>query len=309
MKCPKCNAEIDNDAKFCPECGSKIEKVVFCANCGTKLEEGATFCSNCGEKIEQMSTDVQEKKRCPYCGEEILSTAQKCKHCGEWLEDTEDENDDDSLIDTSDTDDDLTLLKQNVPLSNTILQIAFWGAILGVCIYTLHDLIPKGKLGILGFIASIPEWIGYIFDAIGLTILLISLKTSMSKLKNNFSIFFILLIVASCINSIISCITDQPYIISFFCECAPYVIALILGTKICGSYKGEINKLGKIMTAYGIIELSIVAIILFALLLMGTIGIDEDELYWLYFVIMPAEAGITYFFYKKLMDIQLRPEK
>ena len=37
MKCSKCNAEIDDNARFCPECGSKIEESAFCANCGEKL--------------------------------------------------------------------------------------------------------------------------------------------------------------------------------------------------------------------------------------------------------------------------------
>ena len=50
MRCTKCNAEIEDSAMFCPECGSKIERVVFCASCGAKLEGGATFCSNCGKK-------------------------------------------------------------------------------------------------------------------------------------------------------------------------------------------------------------------------------------------------------------------
>jgi ribosomal protein L40E len=60
MKCLKCNAEIDDNAMFCPECGSKIEKPAFCANCGAKLEDGATFCSNCGEKTQ---ANTNEGKR------------------------------------------------------------------------------------------------------------------------------------------------------------------------------------------------------------------------------------------------------
>ena len=88
MRCTKCNAEIEDSAMFCPECGSKIERVVFCASCGAKLEGGATFCSNCGKKIEQLSEFSQEKMKCPYCGDEILATAKKCKHCGECLDDS-----------------------------------------------------------------------------------------------------------------------------------------------------------------------------------------------------------------------------
>ncbi|MBR5983657.1 MAG: zinc ribbon domain-containing protein [Bacteroidales bacterium] len=63
MNCSKCNAEIDDNAMFCPECGSKIEKQVFCANCGAKLEEGAAFCSNCGEKTQANAIESKLKDK------------------------------------------------------------------------------------------------------------------------------------------------------------------------------------------------------------------------------------------------------
>ena len=137
MKCSKCNAEIDDSAIFCPECGSKIEKTAFCANCGAKLETGAVFCSNCGEKISHQSND---KKICPYCGEEILATATKCKHCGEWLDDEDDEEDDNNTNDIAE-EDNLTILKQNVPLSNGLIKTALWVAIVGLFISYFHTLI------------------------------------------------------------------------------------------------------------------------------------------------------------------------
>ncbi len=50
-KCTNCQKDIPQDAKFCPECGTKQE-AKFCSNCGQKLEGTAKFCPNCGEKVE-----------------------------------------------------------------------------------------------------------------------------------------------------------------------------------------------------------------------------------------------------------------
>jgi hypothetical protein len=54
MNCPKCNNALAENAKFCPECGAKIEAVpppdkeVFCAQCGQKMLASAKFCPSCG---------------------------------------------------------------------------------------------------------------------------------------------------------------------------------------------------------------------------------------------------------------------
>jgi hypothetical protein len=48
--CPKCEAPLSNNVKFCPECGEKIQSA-HCTNCGTKLVEGAKFCGDCGQKV------------------------------------------------------------------------------------------------------------------------------------------------------------------------------------------------------------------------------------------------------------------
>ncbi len=50
--CPKCNAPLAKNAKFCPECGAPIKAEKFCTNCGAKLEAGAKFCAECGTKQE-----------------------------------------------------------------------------------------------------------------------------------------------------------------------------------------------------------------------------------------------------------------
>lgn len=49
--CPKCNAVIDANAKFCSSCGEKIPQSKFCSNCGAKVDANAKFCSSCGNKL------------------------------------------------------------------------------------------------------------------------------------------------------------------------------------------------------------------------------------------------------------------
>ena len=48
--CPNCNAPLAANAKFCPECGAKIQEKKFCAECGAALTPGAKFCPECGTK-------------------------------------------------------------------------------------------------------------------------------------------------------------------------------------------------------------------------------------------------------------------
>ena len=48
--CPKCNAPLAQNVKFCPECGERIQSAQHCTNCGAKMQAGAKFCGDCGEK-------------------------------------------------------------------------------------------------------------------------------------------------------------------------------------------------------------------------------------------------------------------
>ncbi|MCC7491675.1 MAG: zinc ribbon domain-containing protein [Fimbriimonadaceae bacterium] len=50
--CPKCEATLAAKAKFCPECGHKLQIAAHCSECGAKLNAGAKFCGECGTKAE-----------------------------------------------------------------------------------------------------------------------------------------------------------------------------------------------------------------------------------------------------------------
>ena len=53
--CPKCGAANLTNAKFCNDCGAKMEtaaQTVPCAKCGAQLQPGSKFCNECGTKIE-----------------------------------------------------------------------------------------------------------------------------------------------------------------------------------------------------------------------------------------------------------------
>ena len=75
VKCKKCGAMVDEDSKFCPECGEKIGN--FCKKCGAKLTRaGQKFCPECG--ASQVFT-------CPKCKKEIEENSKFCPECGEKL--------------------------------------------------------------------------------------------------------------------------------------------------------------------------------------------------------------------------------
>jgi hypothetical protein len=48
--CPNCKATISETAKFCNNCGAKVEKVI-CPHCGLEVNPGAKFCGSCGKNL------------------------------------------------------------------------------------------------------------------------------------------------------------------------------------------------------------------------------------------------------------------
>lgn len=78
LPCPSCGKPNQPQAKFCAECGAKMEAApkveVPCVKCGAMLRDGAKFCSECGAS--------QEKPRCANCQHELAAGAKFCPECG-----------------------------------------------------------------------------------------------------------------------------------------------------------------------------------------------------------------------------------
>ena len=78
IQCPNCGRKLGEGAKFCLECGEKIETPIEqgmkkCPKCGMIVPEGK-FCLECGFKLEQV---------CNKCGAKIIPGAKFCLECGE----------------------------------------------------------------------------------------------------------------------------------------------------------------------------------------------------------------------------------
>lgn len=55
MNCKNCNAEFADDAKFCPQCGARVDGKTECRFCGREIEENAVFCMYCGRRLDGKS--------------------------------------------------------------------------------------------------------------------------------------------------------------------------------------------------------------------------------------------------------------
>ncbi len=60
MICSKCNSQVPDGAKFCPNCGALTAPVSqnksFCENCGLELPKGAKFCTVCGASVTKKAS-------------------------------------------------------------------------------------------------------------------------------------------------------------------------------------------------------------------------------------------------------------
>lgn len=73
QSCPNCGTLLKPEAKFCFNCGTRIEQGNMCPYCGTRLPAGAKFCFNCGKRLQ---------RRCPQCGNDLADNAKFCMNCG-----------------------------------------------------------------------------------------------------------------------------------------------------------------------------------------------------------------------------------
>lgn len=78
-KCVKCGSELPANAKFCLECGTKVETLaaneMICPSCGKKTPRGK-FCMECGSPLANT---------CPNCGAEVPQGGKFCLECGTKL--------------------------------------------------------------------------------------------------------------------------------------------------------------------------------------------------------------------------------
>lgn len=78
VKCAKCGHEHPVGAKFCLNCGEKVQQGSACPNCGKINPSGAKFCLECGTKFEPAV--------CPQCGAALQPGAKFCMNCGQKVD-------------------------------------------------------------------------------------------------------------------------------------------------------------------------------------------------------------------------------
>lgn len=91
MKCPKCQAEINNNAKFCTKCGCNLAAEMAkattntsapavsgtCVKCGASLKPEAKFCVKCGTPVTPAATQGSEEKTRYLYGNDNSNDAQR----------------------------------------------------------------------------------------------------------------------------------------------------------------------------------------------------------------------------------------
>src|SRR4029453_8651697 len=55
VKCPRCQMDNRADARFCEECGARMEQ--SCPACGNLISAGKKFCGHCGAALTQKAAD------------------------------------------------------------------------------------------------------------------------------------------------------------------------------------------------------------------------------------------------------------
>lgn len=77
--CPSCGKPLPENAKFCLECGQKVENLadnqMLCPKCGVKTPKGK-FCMECGASLIN---------KCPSCGKDVPMGGKFCLECGQKL--------------------------------------------------------------------------------------------------------------------------------------------------------------------------------------------------------------------------------
>lgn len=82
IECSNCGAQIEENIKFCTECGNKMESTELeklkCPNCSAELPKNTKFCTECGTKIAEEPKEVI----CPKCSKKLPVDIKFCTDCG-----------------------------------------------------------------------------------------------------------------------------------------------------------------------------------------------------------------------------------
>lgn len=85
-KCPKCGADVENEALFCGECGYRFEAqknnsqpntVQRCPVCGADIESDSSFCGECGYNFSNQNKQefINTAKEVYHSAEKIIKNA------------------------------------------------------------------------------------------------------------------------------------------------------------------------------------------------------------------------------------------
>jgi class 3 adenylate cyclase/tetratricopeptide (TPR) repeat protein len=73
MKCPRCSAPNQQDARFCEDCGARLE--LSCPSCGQPVTPGKKFCRSCGAAVSARATASSPASYTPkHLAEKILTS-------------------------------------------------------------------------------------------------------------------------------------------------------------------------------------------------------------------------------------------
>jgi len=59
MKCPNCQTELPENAKFCMTCGKTLQEEIVCSHCSHANPPAAKFCLQCGQPLTQTPVTAQ----------------------------------------------------------------------------------------------------------------------------------------------------------------------------------------------------------------------------------------------------------
>ena len=261
-------------------------------------------------------------KKCPYCGEEILAEAKKCKHCGEWIaQEKESITENGTQFSGEEADDADAILKKHIPLSELVIKIAFWVAILGVIISGIHGIMADGEAlttstgagktrilkAFLNMCLAIPEWVGLLMEGGAAAMLLYSLMTGMSFLKKPFKTLFEYLLIFTLAYPVMFILSDfmddslGMMITALLCMITLLIFEFILGIKLSSVYQGELKTLGAIFVTCSTIQI-VITILLIA---CEDIFETEEASFYCNLVYEIIWAVVLWVYYSAIRNVQL----